>query len=154
MPENAAHPGPVCLCCGAPVQADARFCGACGAPVGERVCRSCGAKLPAEVRFCGACGTPAAQAEGPATPPPPASSPSAPPPPPSATGPLPPPAPVRQAMPAARPRRTGCIVAAVAVVLLGLLLVCLLAAALGTGWLKLDISSLEPARLAWRALQL
>ncbi len=140
-----------CLCCGATAPAGARFCGACGAPLGEPICRSCGAKLAAEARFCGACGAPVAQA--PTASPSPASIPSAPPPSPAAPGPSAPP-PVGQSLPPAKPRRTGCIVAVVVVALLGLLLVCLLAVTLGTGWLKLDISSLEPARLALRALRL
>lgn len=56
-----------CPSCGSPVQADDRFCGACGATVGAepveivsvpRFCSRCGGPLEDQDRFCGRCGAP------------------------------------------------------------------------------------------------
>lgn len=50
-----------CEKCGSPLDADARFCSTCGAPVVEpvptiRFCAGCGAQLEADARFCMNCG--------------------------------------------------------------------------------------------------
>ena len=47
-----------CARCQAEHPPGARFCSACGAPLGA-ACRQCGAPLTEEQRFCSACGTPA-----------------------------------------------------------------------------------------------
>jgi class 3 adenylate cyclase len=44
-----------CVSCGADQLADARFCSACGAPLGE-ACPVCGADAPAGAAFCSSCG--------------------------------------------------------------------------------------------------
>jgi RNA polymerase subunit RPABC4/transcription elongation factor Spt4 len=50
-----------CARCGLRPEADARYCSACGLPVGNPVaCRSCGSALPAGSRFCPGCGARAA----------------------------------------------------------------------------------------------
>jgi hypothetical protein len=54
-----------CPSCGSPVDAEDRFCGACGADLGApaveatpRFCTSCGGPIGEEDRFCGRCGAP------------------------------------------------------------------------------------------------
>jgi hypothetical protein len=56
-----------CPSCGSPVEADDRFCGACGATLGSepveivpapRFCSRCGGPLEDQDRFCGRCGAP------------------------------------------------------------------------------------------------
>jgi predicted amidophosphoribosyltransferase len=44
-----------CVSCGADQLVDARFCSACGAPLGE-ACPVCGADAPAGAAFCSSCG--------------------------------------------------------------------------------------------------
>jgi hypothetical protein len=60
-----------CPSCGSPVEADDRFCGACGATLGAepvevvpapRFCTSCGGPLDDQDRFCGRCGAPVREA--------------------------------------------------------------------------------------------
>jgi predicted nucleic acid-binding Zn ribbon protein len=49
--------GADCPMCGIALEADARFCSACGHRVGgPATCRTCGTDLPAGTRFCGNCG--------------------------------------------------------------------------------------------------
>ena len=49
--------GAACQGCGSGVEPDARFCPACGRPVGApAACANCGSALPAGSRFCGSCG--------------------------------------------------------------------------------------------------
>ncbi|MGH3286497.1 MAG: zinc-ribbon domain-containing protein, partial [Streptosporangiaceae bacterium] len=66
----------VCPTCGAPVTGGHRFCGQCGAALGQN-CAACGFANEATARFCVACGaavgqaSPAGAGAGPAAPPPP-----------------------------------------------------------------------------------
>jgi class 3 adenylate cyclase/tetratricopeptide (TPR) repeat protein len=45
----------VCPSCGSENRPDARFCGRCGASIGE-ACPRCGADRPSDARFCSSCG--------------------------------------------------------------------------------------------------
>jgi hypothetical protein len=60
-----------CPSCGSPVEADDRFCGACGTTLGAepaevvpapRFCTHCGGPLEDQDRFCGRCGAPVREA--------------------------------------------------------------------------------------------
>src|SRR4029079_8906730 len=51
------HASMTCRSCGRAMDADARFCPGCGAPV-QLACSNCGASLAADARFCPSCGTP------------------------------------------------------------------------------------------------
>lgn len=66
---DRAKTGRACVSCGAPINATARFCGACGTTVEweierqarangpeRRTCPKCGETAGPEARFCGACG--------------------------------------------------------------------------------------------------
>ena len=46
-----------CINCGAALEDGARFCAACGTPIGA-TCSSCGVGLPEGAAFCPSCGTP------------------------------------------------------------------------------------------------
>lgn len=46
----------VCEHCGAPMEADQRFCAKCGSPVNNELCPSCGKKIRAGDQFCPSCG--------------------------------------------------------------------------------------------------
>ncbi len=98
-----------CSTCGNPIPDDAAFCGNCGTPVPQAqaadgatsFCRACGRKIPAAAPSCPYCGVPTLPVGGPQQP----------------AGP--------QKRPAARRRKTGLIIAivAVVVVVLGVLTV-------------------------------
>jgi membrane protease subunit (stomatin/prohibitin family) len=58
----AAAPAPAaatiaCPKCGTENPAGAKFCQACGTPLGAKACANCGAEVPAGAKFCPACGT-------------------------------------------------------------------------------------------------
>ncbi|WP_204800646.1 protein kinase domain-containing protein [Mycobacterium riyadhense] len=58
-----------CSQCGAGNRAQAKFCGACGAPItAELACPRCGARNSASVRFCDECGTELGARSGPVQP--------------------------------------------------------------------------------------
>ena len=56
-----------CPSCQFESPAGMKFCGQCGAKLGQ-VCAGCGTENPPGFRFCGGCGAPLASAEPPATP--------------------------------------------------------------------------------------
>ncbi len=54
--QPAQAPAAVCIACGAPLQAGAKFCSQCGARQEVQRCVKCGAPLQAGAKFCPECG--------------------------------------------------------------------------------------------------
>ena len=54
--QPAQAPAAVCIVCGAPLQAGAKFCSQCGARQEVQHCVKCGAPLQAGAKFCPECG--------------------------------------------------------------------------------------------------
>ena len=54
--QPAQAPAAVCIVCGAPLQAGAKFCSQCGARQEVQRCAKCGAPLQAGAKFCPECG--------------------------------------------------------------------------------------------------
>jgi hypothetical protein len=62
-PKPAVAVGRACARCGTDNRADAAWCKACGAAVGERTCEACDAENEPDAKFCIKCAAPMGKAE-------------------------------------------------------------------------------------------